>query len=150
MTVKKKLFVFQGEGSEDQMVKLFALTPSGKYLEWVNPYSESKVPKIFMQKTNQHGTKMYDVNLPYAQRLISGQPHKYFLAYPDVIQVKFGTKGGGSEIRNIHRVTEKLDKDGKVVIDPDKKRNPHGYPKLVNPGEADEDTTEIDNKDPLE
>lgn len=131
------------------MVKLFAFTPSSKPLEWLNPYTASDVPEIYMQKINTRGTKMYEVKLPYAQRLLAGQPKMYFLAWPDVVQVRFELPGGGSEFRSVYRVTEKLDKEGKVVIDPDKKNNPHGYPTLVRPEEADNDTTEIDNEDPL-
>lgn len=146
---KKRMFEFKSEGSEKMMVKLFALTPSDKHLEWENTYTKDKGVEFFFQKINEHGTKMYEVNLPYAQRLIAGQPHKYFLAYPDVVTVRFQLPGGGSEFKKVFRVKEKLGKDGKVVIDPDKKRNPHGYPTFIPAFDEQEELSEIDNEDPL-
>jgi hypothetical protein len=145
--MRKSMFEFKSEGSERMMVKLFALTPSSKHLEWYNPYT--KDTDFFFQKINKHGTKMYEVPLPYAQRLIAGQQYMYLLAYPDIITVRFQLPGGGTEFRKVYRVTEKLDKDGKVVIDPDKKKNPHGYPTFISAFDEQEDVTEIDNGDPL-
>lgn len=91
-------------------VKLFALVTNRKTLEWINPYSDKKIPEFIPQMENENGSKTYEVLMPYAMRLLSGEPYKYFLADPDVIGITVPTAAGGKEEKLIFAKIEKVEK----------------------------------------
>ena len=124
---------------EERMVTLWALTPAIKPLQWENPYKGEHDPTrtgYYPQKVTEHGTKYYIVPEAYARRLISGEPHKYFLSEPYSIQVQMLRPGGYREPVNVFAKKEKII-NGKAIKDQET-----GYTVLIDAPNPDLDPDE--------
>jgi len=122
-----------------QRIRLFALVTISKTLEWTNPYTNER--EIFPQMKSENGSRIYDLPMPYGQRLLASEPYKYFLCTPDVVTVSFAVPGGGREERNVFAKEEHVILKNKVK---EVQRDESGLPKLV-AKELDADETEFDD-----
>ena len=91
----------------------------GPVLDWVDPYDRDRIPQLFdpLELDDDSGAIYYRVPKPYAERLLSGDPHKFKLADPEKIVLSMTTSTGGTERVPVVAMAVKRDSDGKAVKD---------------------------------
>jgi hypothetical protein len=84
----------------DALVRIAALVQQPEALYYRdNPQDQSKPPREFIPYRSAQGLVQYEVCFPYAQRLLSSEPYKFKLMYPDFILAPVAASNGGTELR---------------------------------------------------
>jgi hypothetical protein len=95
-----------GHPARTAIITLLANTPVPRVLQHKDKYSKpEEAPISYQPRTNEHGAVIYEVPLPYATRLLSGEPSKYQLLAPEVLFVNMEQRNGGHALVEIKAST---------------------------------------------
>jgi hypothetical protein len=136
---KKKNFASMREatGREQTVVLVSLITVDrAKVLEWLDKHSEEGqrgIPKTFEPRVDDDGAVFYRVPVPYARRLLEGEPYKYLLVEPSLIRVPMSTSAGGISQVMVSSKVKKKDEEGNTVKDK------QGVPVWIDPEDALDD-----------
>ena len=92
-------------------------------LDWIDPYSEKKIPIAFPEMIDENGNVFYEVPMPYAKRLLADS--KFSLVEPGEIVIWRDLQGGSREAVTIKAKTPHIDPRGQWM------RNEHGVPQWI-------------------
>jgi hypothetical protein len=134
-TTPRKKVLMEISGRYTQ-VRLIAKVQDPPVLHWRDSQKKDEPMEVFNPKMDEYGTRIYEIPLCYAERLMNGEPYKYQLVYPGKITMMIDTPNGGKEAKVFEAVSPYL-KAGEI------QRDEFGLPKWMPKDELPLDADDV-------